>query len=93
MRQLLFGVFIWIVPGKSVLVQPAPPVDKGNTEHFSVARHGRVCARAGFPVAIALAGFLSEDLREHKHHFCVLLDGAGVGVSGRSRSRSRNPRR
>jgi hypothetical protein len=78
MRELLLSVLLWIVPGKFVLVQPAPPVDKGNTEHFSAAHHHRVCVRAGF---------LSEDLREYKHYFRVLLDG--VGVSGRSRSRSR----
>jgi hypothetical protein len=84
MRELLLSVLLWIVPGKFVLVQPAPPVDnKGNTEHFSAARHDRVCVRAGF---------LSEDLREYKHYFCVLLDGVGVGVSGRSRSRTRSLR-
>jgi hypothetical protein len=84
MHELLLGVLLWIVPGKFVLVQPAAPVDKGNTEHFSAARHGRVCARASFRVANALAGFLSEDFRKYEHYFSVLLEGVGFGVSSRS---------
>ena len=88
MHELLLGVFPWIVPGKFVLVQPATPVDKGNTEHFSAVHHGRVCASASFRVADALAGFLNNDVKEYELYFYVLLDGVGVGVSDRSRSRS-----
>jgi hypothetical protein len=81
MHELLLGVFLWIVPGKFVLVQPAAPVDKGNTEHFSAARHGRVCNHNSFRVANALAGFLNNDISEREQ------PGGGAGVSGRSDSR------
>ena len=80
MHELLLGVFRWIVTGNFVLVQPAAPVDKGNTEHLSAARRGRVFNRNSFRVANALAGFL------YRGH----LDGA---VSGRRKARSRRQRR
>jgi hypothetical protein len=66
MRELRLGVLFWIEPGKFVLVQSPAPVDKGNNKHFSAARHGRVCARASFRVANALAGFLNDDVREYE---------------------------
>ena len=92
MNELLLYVFLRIVPGKFVLIQPAAPVDKGNTEHFSAARRGRLCARASFQVVIALANFLNDDVREYGVYFYILLDIVWVGVSDRSRSRSRSLR-
>src|SRR6267154_2070298 len=90
--ELLLGVLFWIVPGKFVLVQPATPVNKGNAEHIPATRRGRVCARASFRVANALAGFFFEDFGEYEHHFYVLLNGDRVGVSRWSRNRSRSLR-
>ena len=84
MHELLLGVLLWIVPSKFTPVQPAAPVDKGNTEHFSAAHRDRVGARSSFRVVNALASFLSEDFRDYEHDFSVLLDGIGFEVSGRS---------
>jgi hypothetical protein len=94
MRELLLGVLSWIVPEKFVLVQPAAPVNKGNTKHFSAsaARDGFVRARVNFQVTNVLAGFLNNDVREYELYFHVLLDGVGVGIGDRSRSRSRSLR-
>ena len=92
MRELLLGVLSWIVPGKFVLVQPAAPVNKGNTKHFSAsaARDDFVRARVNFQVTNVLAGFLNNDVREYELYFHVILDGVGVGIGDRSRSWSRS---
>ena len=91
MHELPLGVLFWIVPEKFVLVQPAVPVDKGNTKHFFVARHDHVCARAGFfRLENTLDGFLNDNVRKYGLYFYVLFDGVGVRISGRSRSRNWN---
>lgn len=86
MNELLLCVFLWIVLGKFVLVQPATPVDNGNIQHFSAARHGRVCAISNFRAVNSLADFFN-DVRERELYSCALLDGIGVAGTGTSRSR------
>ena len=90
MRELLLGVLSWIVPGKFVLVQPAAPVNKGDTKHFSAsaAYDGFVHTRVNFRVTNVLTGFLNNYVREYELYFHVLLDGVGVGVGDGSRSQS-----
>jgi hypothetical protein len=88
---LLIGVLLRVVPDKFVLVQPATPVDKGNTQHFSTSRHGRVCARATIQVLNALAVFLDDNVRKQKYALLRVRGGlAEPDVSGWSWSWSRS---